>query len=92
MVHSPLTAIVGASSLMEDMPLQPEDAKDHVAAILKASELLLLLINDILDFAKVRASALMFTVSYEQAGGSRRNEAGECARSASRSPSRSDGL
>ena len=51
-IRTPMTAVLGMVELLGDKPL-PDDAHDNVAAIRRAGEQLLAIINDILDFMKL---------------------------------------
>ncbi len=56
-VRSPLGAILGGARLLRRSPLDGEQ-KAHVEAILASSDVLLSVVNDILDFAKIEAGRI----------------------------------
>lgn len=56
-IRTPLNAIMGRSHLLKETDLFPEQ-QEHVHTILKASENLLFIINDILDLSKLEASKI----------------------------------
>ena len=57
-IRTPMTAVLGMVDLLGDKPL-PDDAHDNVAAIRRAGEQLLAIINDILDFMKLDDGAFV---------------------------------
>ena len=59
-IRSPLNAIVGFSQLMEDAE-DAEERHTYSEIIRQKNDLLLLLINDIIDFAKIESNKLSFT-------------------------------
>ena len=54
-LRTPLTSIIGFSRLMGDRQDLPSEAKQHARRISDASEALLAIINDVLDFSKLEA-------------------------------------
>jgi PAS domain S-box-containing protein len=56
-LRSPLNAITGFGSILEDEVLGPLNEQQHesLSKLLKSSDRMLSLINDLLDFAKIRA-------------------------------------
>jgi len=56
-IRTPMNAIVGMSSILERLGLDPEHRK-YVKDIQKASDALLTIINDILDFSKIEAGKM----------------------------------
>jgi PAS domain S-box-containing protein len=56
-IRTPINAVIGMTELISDTPLTPEQA-DYVATIQTSSEILLSLINDVLDFAKLESGHL----------------------------------
>ncbi len=54
-LRTPLNAILGFSQLMEMDDALPEEHKENVQEIIKAGEHLLVLINEVLDLAKVES-------------------------------------
>jgi len=54
-IRTPLNAIIGFSQLMNRDPILTETQKDYNNSIIRASEHLLMLINDILELSKVEA-------------------------------------
>lgn len=60
-IRSPLNAIVGFSQLMEDTE-DIEERRTYADIIRQNNELLLVLINDIIDFAKIESNKLTFTL------------------------------
>jgi len=56
-IRTPLTAILGSTQLLAELNLD-DVPQGHVRTIRQASELLLSIINDILDFGKVEAGEL----------------------------------
>jgi signal transduction histidine kinase/ActR/RegA family two-component response regulator len=54
-LRTPLTSIIGFSRLLHERHDMPEEALAHARRIFDASEALLVLINDVLDFSKLEA-------------------------------------
>jgi signal transduction histidine kinase/CheY-like chemotaxis protein len=54
-LRTPLTSIIGFSRLLHERHDMPEEALAHAGRIFDASEALLVLINDVLDFSKLEA-------------------------------------
>lgn len=54
-IRTPLTAILGFSSLLTGRDDIPEDARLHIGRIGRASQSLLSIVNDVLDFSKLEA-------------------------------------
>ncbi len=65
-LRSPLNAILGFASVLDDEVLGPLNDQQHasLSKLIKGADRLLLLINDLLDFAKIRAGR--FTISPEE--------------------------
>ena len=57
-LRTPLTCITGFSRLLEDQTGLPEQARGHIKRIRNASDALLAVINDVLEFSKVEAGQL----------------------------------
>ena len=57
-VRTPLTGVVGFARLLEAMDDLPAVARRYVSRIVKSSEALLSVVNDVLDFSKLEASQL----------------------------------
>ena len=56
-IRTPMNGVIGMSNLLEATPLN-EDQKDYVNVIKQSSNILMLLINDILDVSKMQAGML----------------------------------
>jgi signal transduction histidine kinase/CheY-like chemotaxis protein/HPt (histidine-containing phosphotransfer) domain-containing protein len=56
-IRTPLNGIIGLARLLQTNARQPDNA-DHLDSILTSAEGLLLVINDILDFAKIESGTL----------------------------------
>ena len=56
-IRTPLNALLGYSKLLNDTKLEPQQKK-YAGIMMSASENLLNLVNDILDFAKIEANTL----------------------------------
>ena len=54
-IRTPLTAILGFSSLLTERNDIPDDAQLHIGRIARASQSLLSIVNDVLDFSKLEA-------------------------------------
>ena len=52
-IRTPLTAILGFSGLLKELPGMPAEAELHLRRIATAGEALLSVVNDVLDFSKV---------------------------------------
>lgn len=63
-LRTPLNAILGFAQLLasESLPLTPEKKKDFTGYILKAGQHLLVLINEVLDLAKVESGTLSLSM------------------------------
>lgn len=63
-LRTPLNAILGFTQLLasEALPITPEKKRDFTAHILKAGKHLLLLINEVLDLAKVESGTLTLSL------------------------------
>jgi signal transduction histidine kinase/CheY-like chemotaxis protein len=57
-LRTPLNAILGYAQLFQRDATLPEDRKEHAGIIRKSGEHLLMLINDILDIAKIEAGKI----------------------------------
>jgi signal transduction histidine kinase/ligand-binding sensor domain-containing protein len=57
-IRTPLNAIVGFSSLLTDASLSMEERDDYIEMISENSNLLVLLVDDILDLSKIEAGQL----------------------------------
>lgn len=57
-IRTPLNAIIGFTDLILNKPLQEKDKTDYINYINSSSKLLLQLINDIIDFAKIESGQL----------------------------------
>ncbi|MCF8301966.1 MAG: PAS domain S-box protein [Bacteroidales bacterium] len=62
-IRTPMNAIMGFSGLLDDPDISPEDQKKYVDIIQNKGEVLMQLINDIVDTAKIEAGYL--TLRYE---------------------------
>ena len=56
-IRTPLNAVIGMASLMESTPLNPQQ-QDFAETILTASNFLLELINDILDYSRIESGRI----------------------------------
>ena len=54
-LRTPLTSVIGFAGLLKDSPNLPEEERRHVERIAAASDSLLGVINDILDYSKLEA-------------------------------------
>jgi len=54
-IRTPLTAVIGFCSLLSARPNLDDEASAYVARIASASEALLAIVNDVLDFSKLEA-------------------------------------
>ncbi|SMO67450.1 PAS domain S-box-containing protein [Saccharicrinis carchari] len=57
-LRTPLNAIVGFSSLLKDSKLPPGEVDDYVDVILKNSDSLMELVNNIIDVAKIESGSI----------------------------------
>ena len=57
-LRTPLTSVIGFSGLLKDSPALPEAERRYADRIATASEALLGVINDILDYSKLEAEAV----------------------------------
>jgi hypothetical protein len=57
-LRTPLTSVIGFSGLLQDSPNLPETERRYADRIATASEVLLGVINDILDYSKLEADAV----------------------------------
>lgn len=56
-LRTPMNGIIGMSTLLLETGLD-EEQRDYAATVLQSAEVLLVLINDVLDFSKMEANAL----------------------------------
>lgn len=56
-LRTPMNGIIGLTSLLAEGPMLPGQ-KESILAVLKSSESLLMLLNDILDYSKIEAGEL----------------------------------
>ncbi|MGI4020383.1 MAG: ATP-binding protein [Janthinobacterium lividum] len=56
-IRTPMNGVIGMTNLLDSTPLNPEQA-DYVKVIRQSSNILMLLINDILDVSKMQAGML----------------------------------
>jgi signal transduction histidine kinase/DNA-binding NarL/FixJ family response regulator len=56
-IRTPMTAIIGMAELLSESPLSPQ-GQDYCRRLMRASDTLLSLLNDVLDLAKVEAGLL----------------------------------
>jgi signal transduction histidine kinase len=57
-IRTPMNAIFGFSELLEEQEFEPEQRKEVIGQIKSNSKLLLNLINDLIDFAKIESGEL----------------------------------
>src|SRR6185503_4189896 len=57
-IRTPMTAILGHADLLSDAQVPPTIVAEHVSTIRRNGRFLLSLINNILDLARIEASAL----------------------------------
>ncbi|WP_163717428.1 cache domain-containing protein [Mangrovibacterium lignilyticum] len=57
-IRTPMNAILGFSELLNDEEIAPEVRKDFVRLILQNGEMLMTLINDIIDIAKIESGQI----------------------------------
>lgn len=57
-VRTPLTGVIGFSTLLAQMPDLPPQAEVYVGRVMASGEALLSVVNDILDFSKLEAGQL----------------------------------
>ncbi|MBN2520122.1 MAG: hypothetical protein JXB17_06440, partial [Bacteroidales bacterium] len=57
-IRTPMNAIIGFSMLLRDQKMSKEEREEAIDLIIKNSEALLVLINDILDISKIQAGQL----------------------------------
>ena len=55
-VRTPLNAVIGMASLLEDRPIDAQ-SRDYLKVIRQAAEQLLAIVNDVLDFSRLESSA-----------------------------------
>lgn len=60
--RTPLTAVVGFARLLAERPDLPGEARNYAGRISDASEALLTLINDVLDFSKLEAEQVQLEI------------------------------
>ena len=59
-IRTPLNAIIGFSSLIAELDLTAEEKKQYANIITTNNELLLKLVNDILDLARIESGGIVF--------------------------------
>jgi signal transduction histidine kinase/ligand-binding sensor domain-containing protein/CheY-like chemotaxis protein len=64
-IRTPMNAIIGFSTLLEEYEFNDETKNMYVKTILKNSESLMVLINDILDLSKIQSNQLAFNMQPE---------------------------
>jgi signal transduction histidine kinase len=62
-IRTPLNSIVGFSNIMSDPDISNEEMKYYSDIISSQSEMLLTLINDIVDYAKIESNSLKFKIT-----------------------------
>lgn len=62
-LRSPLNAILGFTRITTRQPNLPQDAQENLAIIMRSSEHLLTLINQVLDLAKIEAGRTSLTLT-----------------------------
>jgi PAS domain S-box-containing protein len=71
-LRTPLTSVIGFSGLLQDSPDLPETERRYADRIATASEALLSVINDILDYSKLEAEAVSLdTAAFDPAATAR---------------------
>lgn len=61
-LRTPLNAVIGFSQLLEMDPQLNDDAKEQVAEIEKAGQHLLVLVNDVIDLARIESGKMEFSM------------------------------
>lgn len=59
-IRTPLNAIIGFSSLIAELDLTAEKKEQYANIITTNNELLLKLVNDILDLARIESGGIVF--------------------------------
>ena len=67
-LRTPLNAVLGFTQIMQCDDALPAEHKQHLTEILKAGKHLLLLINDILDLAKIESGRIDLSIEPIEAG------------------------
>lgn len=57
-IRTPINGVVGLSELLLDVPDLPVEATELVESVLRSSNALLMVVNDVLDFSKIEAGKL----------------------------------
>lgn len=61
-IRTPMNAIVGFSTLLQEEDIDDSTKKEYIETIIKNSDSLLVLINDILDLSQIQSNQLIFNV------------------------------
>lgn len=59
-IRTPLNAVIGFSSLMQEEALTPEERNEYCSIVISNSEMLLVLLNDILDISSLECGKIKF--------------------------------
>ena len=59
-IRTPLNAVIGFSSLMQEEELSPEERSEYCSIVVSNSEMLLVLLNDILDISSLECGKIKF--------------------------------
>ena len=59
-IRTPLNAVIGFSSLMQEEALTPEERNEYCSIVINNSEMLLVLLNDILDISSLECGKIKF--------------------------------
>lgn len=62
-IRTPLNAVIGFSELLKEKELSEENRNEYLTGISVAGNALLSLVNDVLDFSKLSASKMVFTLT-----------------------------